>query len=72
MAVLKITTFLAIQFGEMMVLSKRAMAYRRIMVDTKIKFFEEIGNTADKARMFVICRVMTNVGCFLSNRFVYC
>lgn len=40
------------------------------MIDTKISFFEQILNTADKAayRMFAICRPISNVGGHLSSR----
>lgn len=56
----RVFALLPIQVSEVMVLSKPDMKYLRIMVDTRMSFFERIYNTISKA---------VAVGGPLSNRY---
>lgn len=51
---------LSIQIGETIVLTKPAVKYLGIMLDTKISFFEQIRNTEDRVatRISSSCRLL--------------
>lgn len=69
----KIPTVAPIQVGETMEdhrKSKAALKCLAVIINTKMSFFAQIRNIADKAanRMFPVYRLMSNVECPFSSR----
>lgn len=60
----RIPTILPVRVGEEIVVSKPAAKYLGVMIDSKLSFFEQIRQTAEKAARGVtaLSRLMANVG----------